>query len=299
MNQQKIGEFIKDKRKEKGLTQAELANKLGITNQAISKWERGKNCPDISLLKDLCKILDININELLSGKELEKVSKEESEDILVETVKTYTDIEKKKNKRLLLFTIVLLVFYIILVIVMYLTYNQINKTDGINWETIQTKNMADKLFIALENYDYDYLRKLEREHNTIIVEDENKCDEYLEMEDHNDWGIVCRLKDFENNGIKFKSHKYNNQFYAGLGNFLVEYKYVATYKDIDTNLSITFSSHNGVFNEFGGVGIDTSNKIYTYAELEEKGYKNIYEKLIYFFQYDEEKSYIKTVDKNN
>ena len=85
MDQQKIGEFIKNKRKEKELTQIELTDKLGITNQAISKWERGKNCPDIFLLKDLCKILDININELLSGKELSSISKEDTEDILVET----------------------------------------------------------------------------------------------------------------------------------------------------------------------------------------------------------------------
>ena len=52
---------------------------------------------------------------------------------------------------------------------MYLTYNQINKKDGINLETIQTKNMADKLFVALENYDYDYLRELERKHNTFTL----------------------------------------------------------------------------------------------------------------------------------
>ena len=53
MNKQKIGDFIKKKRKEKGLTQKELAEKLEITDRAISKWERGINCPDISLLKDL------------------------------------------------------------------------------------------------------------------------------------------------------------------------------------------------------------------------------------------------------
>ena len=73
MNKQKIGDFIKKKRKEKGLTQKELAEKLEITDRAISKWERGINCPDISLLKDLCKILETDINELLSGKELDKV----------------------------------------------------------------------------------------------------------------------------------------------------------------------------------------------------------------------------------
>ena len=154
MNQQKIGEFIRDKRKEKGLTQVELADKLGITNQAISKWERGKNCPDISLLKDLCEILDININELLSGKELVSVSKEDSEDILVETVRTYTNIEKKKNKKLLILTCSLLIFYVFLVIAMYLTYNQLNKNDNLTWDTIENKRIVDKLYTALEKYDY-------------------------------------------------------------------------------------------------------------------------------------------------
>ena len=62
MDKQKIGDFIKEKRKEKELTQKELAEKLEITDRAISKWERGISCPDISLLKDLCKILEIDIN---------------------------------------------------------------------------------------------------------------------------------------------------------------------------------------------------------------------------------------------
>ena len=67
MDQIKIGKFIAECRKSKQLTQAELAEKLGITDRAISKWETGKGMPDSSIMIDLCDILGINVNELLSG----------------------------------------------------------------------------------------------------------------------------------------------------------------------------------------------------------------------------------------
>lgn len=72
MNQEKIGKFICELRKDKNLTQKELADKLNITDRAISKWENGRGLPDLSLLMPLCKELDISINELLSGERLNK-----------------------------------------------------------------------------------------------------------------------------------------------------------------------------------------------------------------------------------
>ena len=74
MNQEKIGKFIANLRKEKNMTQQELAKKLGVTDRAISKWENGRGLPDYSLLQDLCDTLSISINELFSG---EKISKED------------------------------------------------------------------------------------------------------------------------------------------------------------------------------------------------------------------------------
>lgn len=74
MNNDKVGNFIKELRLEKGLTQKELADKLYITSMAVSKWERGLSCPDISLLDDLSKILDVSIIEILRG---ERVSDKE------------------------------------------------------------------------------------------------------------------------------------------------------------------------------------------------------------------------------
>ncbi len=70
MNQDKIGKFISISRKNKGLTQKQLAEKLEVSINAVSKWERGLNLPDASLMKELCMILGITLNELFEGEKL-------------------------------------------------------------------------------------------------------------------------------------------------------------------------------------------------------------------------------------
>lgn len=70
MDQIQIGKFIAACRKEKGLTQAQLAEKLNITDRAVSKWETGKCMPDSSIMLELCSILDVTVNELLSGERI-------------------------------------------------------------------------------------------------------------------------------------------------------------------------------------------------------------------------------------
>ena len=72
MNQEKIGKFILELRKEKNMTQQELADKIGVTDRAISKWENGRGMPDLSLMKPLCQELGISINELISGEKIDK-----------------------------------------------------------------------------------------------------------------------------------------------------------------------------------------------------------------------------------
>ncbi len=70
MNQEKIGKFIAEKRKENKLTQEQLAEQLNISKNAVSKWERGINLPDVSIMQDLCKILNITLNELFIGEKI-------------------------------------------------------------------------------------------------------------------------------------------------------------------------------------------------------------------------------------
>lgn len=69
MDQVKIGQFIAQCRKEKNLTQAQLAEQLNLTDRAVSKWETGKGMPDASIMPDLCGLLGINVNELFCGGE--------------------------------------------------------------------------------------------------------------------------------------------------------------------------------------------------------------------------------------
>ena len=88
MNQMKIGKFIAECRKQKGLTQMQLAEKLGITDKAISKWERGIAMPDSSIMLQLCEILGISVNELLSGEKIQiENNNQKNEQILLDMAK--------------------------------------------------------------------------------------------------------------------------------------------------------------------------------------------------------------------
>lgn len=113
MNQEKIGKFISMVRKGKKLTQKQLADKLGITDRAISKWENGKSMPDLSLLTPICDILDISINELLSGEYI-KNKEDELENNIVNAI-NYSN--KKKNLYELGFFLFILFFGILTIII--------------------------------------------------------------------------------------------------------------------------------------------------------------------------------------
>ena len=95
MDQIKIGKFIAECRKEKKLTQAQLAERLGITDKAVSKWERGLSLPDSSIMLELCTLLGITVNELLSGEEISMENQnQKNEELLLEMSKEL----ERKNK---------------------------------------------------------------------------------------------------------------------------------------------------------------------------------------------------------
>ena len=93
MNQEKIGKFIAKCRKDKKMTQSELAEKLGVTDKSIGNWENGRNMPDLSLFKPLCDVLGITINDLLSG---EKISKDKYQERFEENIVNTIDYSTKK-----------------------------------------------------------------------------------------------------------------------------------------------------------------------------------------------------------
>ena len=107
MNQKVTGKFISQKRKEKNLTQEQLAEKLGVSNKTVSKWETGKCMPDYSVVKTLCDELEITVAELMDGEASEEKSvRTYDEEQIMDLLKRTQDLEKQKN---LLYGILLIV----------------------------------------------------------------------------------------------------------------------------------------------------------------------------------------------
>ncbi len=100
MNQEKIGKFIAECRKNKKLTQQELAEKLNVSDKSISRWENGKTMMDISLFEPLCNELDITINELLKGEKIN--NKKNINKMSIETLINYSKYKNIRNKRIVL-----------------------------------------------------------------------------------------------------------------------------------------------------------------------------------------------------
>ena len=108
MNQEKIGKFISKCRKDKKMTQSELAEKLGVTDKSIGNWENGRNMPDLSLFKPLCDELGITINDLLSG---EIISKDQYQEKFEENIVNTIDYSTKRiNKYSNLIGLLLVIF---------------------------------------------------------------------------------------------------------------------------------------------------------------------------------------------
>lgn len=99
MNQEKIGAFIAKCRKEKGMTQTELAEKIGVTDKSISNWENARCMPDLSLYKSLCDALDISINDFISGERVKtEIYQEKLEGNLINTISYSNKINYEKKK---------------------------------------------------------------------------------------------------------------------------------------------------------------------------------------------------------
>ena len=110
MNQEKIGKLIKDIRKKYNLTQAQLAEKYGVTYQAVSKWENGKNIPDVSLLKQISEDFEIDINDILDGK-----------------------LKQKKRNNKIIIIIALLIFLMCFIVI------KINQNNNFSFKTLSSQ----------------------------------------------------------------------------------------------------------------------------------------------------------------
>ena len=135
MNQEKSGKFISKLRKEKGMTQEQLAEKVGVSINAVSKWERGISFPDVSLYKKICKELNISIEELING---EKDNSDEAKEKAI--IKTLKEKEKIKHTSKLILVMISIIFVIIILGTVYynknLKVNLVNDSDYLYEEVI-------------------------------------------------------------------------------------------------------------------------------------------------------------------
>lgn len=142
MEQEKIGRFIAELRKEKNMTQEQLAEKLNVTGKSISRWENGKTMPDYSILKDLCEVLGITVNELFTGEKIAKANyQNQAEENLMALRK---QIDHKKN----VFIWVEVVLAVIIVL-MFIGNMILNYIYGDNWDRDTYLSIAWALVVLI------------------------------------------------------------------------------------------------------------------------------------------------------
>ena len=149
MNYDNIGEFIKERRKTKGLTQKELANKLGVTDKAVSKWETGLGCPDVSILEILSKELDCSILELLKGREIvdEVIPITEADDY----IKTGLRYGENNFKKIISKVIAAIVIFIVSILFLLNIVNMYNQREKIIYDSSVSTRITSKLDIINKN----------------------------------------------------------------------------------------------------------------------------------------------------
>ena len=164
MDQEKIGKFIATCRRKQNLTQEELANKLGITAKAVSKWECGKGLPDPSIMLELCNILKITANDLLSG---EKVSKKEYEEKFEENIVNTIDYSNRKVKRIKAICVFIGILILIILITLLVLF------------TIDITRMRNNEPVLFSTWGYSYIPPI----NLDSVNVEKAIKDYLISED--------------------------------------------------------------------------------------------------------------------
>ena len=179
MNYDKIGEFIALKRKEKNLTQAELAKKLGVTDKAVSKWERGLGCPDVSILEILSEELDVSILELLKGREIENevIKVTEADDYIKDTFKTTKNIYNEELKKKISNIIIAISIFIVLIIgcFNFNTHRRVTKKYELYFEETYNSGLYKGKYISLK-YKKEKLKKyietIENNRGTLTEEEQ-------------------------------------------------------------------------------------------------------------------------------
>ena len=249
----KIGKYIAFKRKEQGLTQKQLAEKLNMSDKSVSKWERGICLPDVSVYLELCKILDISINEFLAGEDIPKETIEQkAEENIIQITKDNKNKQKYLKKIIRLLIVMLVVFIFITSIFIYkkLTQPQNYIEPYLEKSTeMQTANMLSNhpgdilLFHYNSKKDFDSLTMyLTQYQKGKKISDKEICTFYNNPSKGTNTGNIALVVDYEASTLKIID-AFEDGYYVAEGiSFLenISHYDVWDYNQIEEKTSIKY-----------------------------------------------------------
>lgn len=225
MDNIKTGALIKELRKEKNMTQKELADLLHITDRAVSKWERGLCAPDISLLEPLAAVLGVTVMELISGERLKQDKYTDEIDLAVKNIITYSEneiVQKTKALKTKVFVSILSVCLVLLILIP--TLNGVIGGNGFSWECIPAYLCAQKAAEAIETYD-------EKSIQTYIGNSEGVFTALSELKEQ---GVIIQEAD-----AKFSQTRLEDMF------LLIEVDFIVMHEDIKYKFTCSGTYKNG------------------------------------------------------
>ncbi len=255
MNYEKIGLFIKEKRKELNLTQKELASKLSITDKAISKWERGLGFPDVSLLEDLSTTLNISILELIKGESIDDDIKIETDNYIKETLSITESEHLRKRKELInkILSFIIIGISTLIVILNIIQIINLNQSYSRTINSHDKEYLNNKLNIIESKYNLinNNIGKFQEGDYKVIIYYLNDLINDLKSEDIVNKNTV-NYKTFDLYMLEYTRHfKYNSNNVYNIIQILSKYtdnelliSYSALYSQTSDNLTANDINHN-------------------------------------------------------
>jgi len=265
MDSEKTGRFISESRKKCNMTQKELAEKLHITDKAVSKWERGITIPDPSTLLILSKIFDVNINEILLGR---RITKKDSKSEIGEkiTLNILNDVQNKskKIKKLKIFIIIFVLLFINIFLIYYFanSYNSI-KVFTITGESENFKT-SDGILVVTKGKIYFHLGSIINDKNINIRNYElYQIDNNEKQTIYYSDGIDVLLRDYYGYEAYFDIDNLNQV----MNNLYLRIYSDDSYEDLLLNFQKDFSNDNFIFKKYAKRSYKIKNNITQDYEL--------------------------------
>lgn len=250
----KIGKYIAFKRKEQDLTQKQLAEKLNMSDKSVSKWERGICLPDVSVYLELCKILDISINEFLAGEDIPKETIEQkAEENIIQITKDNKNKQKYLKKIIRLLIVMLIVFIFITSIFIYKKLTQpqnyiepyLEKSTEMQMANMLSNHPGDiLLFHYNSKKDFDSLTMyLTQYQKGKKISDKEICTFYNNPSKGINTGNIALVVDYEASTLKIID-AFEDGYYVAEGISFIEnisHYDVWDYNQIEEKISIKYS----------------------------------------------------------